>query len=42
MPLPLPSLDDILATSRVVALPMATRFRGVDVREALLFQGPEG
>jgi len=42
MPLPLPSLDDILSTARVVALPMATRFRGVDVREALLFQGPEG
>jgi O-succinylbenzoate synthase len=42
MPQPLPPLADILSTSRVVALPMATRFRGVDVREALLFEGPEG
>ena len=29
-------------TARVVALPLATRFRGIDVREALLFEGPEG
>ncbi|KHK97976.1 O-succinylbenzoate synthase [Microbacterium mangrovi] len=42
MPQPLPPLADILSTARVVALPMATRFRGVDVREALLFEGPEG
>lgn len=41
-PPPLPPLHEILATSRVVALPMRTRFRGVDVREALLFEGPEG
>jgi len=41
-PLPLPPLADLLATTRVVALPMATRFRGVDMREALLFEGPEG
>lgn len=39
---PLPPLDDILGTARVVALPLANRFRGVDVREALLFEGPEG
>ncbi|WP_349428584.1 o-succinylbenzoate synthase [Microbacterium sp. LWS13-1.2] len=38
----LPPLDDVLATARVVALPLATRFRGIDVREALLFEGPEG
>ncbi|WP_394278315.1 o-succinylbenzoate synthase [Microbacterium sp.] len=38
----LPSLDDLLGTARVVALPLATRFRGVDVREALLLEGPEG
>ncbi len=38
----LPALQDILTTARVVALPMTTRFRGVDVREALLFEGPEG
>ncbi|MGN7979582.1 o-succinylbenzoate synthase [Microbacterium sp. 22195] len=37
-----PPLADILATARVVALPMNTRFRGVDVREALLFEGPQG
>lgn len=37
-----PSLAELLATARVVALPMNTRFRGVDVREALLFEGPQG
>lgn len=39
---PLPTLDDILDSARVVALPLAARFRGVDVREAVLFEGPEG
>ncbi len=39
---PLPPLDDILATARVVALPLAARFRGVETREALVFEGPEG
>jgi O-succinylbenzoate synthase len=38
----IPSLAELLETARVVALPMTTRFRGVDVREALLFEGPEG
>ncbi|MGI9824318.1 o-succinylbenzoate synthase [Agromyces sp. Marseille-Q5079] len=38
----LPPLDDLLATARVVALPLVTRFRGIDVREALLMRGPEG
>ncbi|SFR75108.1 O-succinylbenzoate synthase [Microbacterium azadirachtae] len=38
----LPALAELLETARVVALPMHTRFRGVDVREALLFEGPEG
>ena len=37
-----PPLPELLASARVVALPLATRFRGVDVREALLFEGPEG
>ncbi|WP_345800176.1 o-succinylbenzoate synthase [Microbacterium sp. AZCO] len=37
-----PPLAEILASARVVALPLATRFRGVDVREAVLFEGPEG
>ncbi|MDW4571808.1 o-succinylbenzoate synthase [Microbacterium sp. M3] len=41
-PAPLPPLDDLLSTARVVALPLATRFRGVDEREALLLEGPEG
>ncbi|MET0813156.1 MAG: o-succinylbenzoate synthase [Microbacterium sp.] len=38
----LPPLSELLASARVVALPLATRFRGVDVREAVLFEGPEG
>ena len=38
----LPSLDDLRATARVVSLPLATRFRGISEREALLFEGPEG
>lgn len=37
-----PSLSDLIDSACVVALPMATRFRGVDTREALLFEGPEG
>ena len=37
-----PALHELLDTARVVALPLATRFRGIDVREALLFEGPEG
>jgi O-succinylbenzoate synthase len=38
----LPTLSDILATLRVVSLPMRERFRGIDTREAALFEGPEG
>lgn len=38
----LPPLADLLASARVVALPLVTRFRGLDVREALLVEGPEG
>ncbi|MDQ0647195.1 O-succinylbenzoate synthase [Microbacterium natoriense] len=38
----LPALADLIGSARVVSLPMATRFRGVDTREALLFEGPEG
>ncbi|KNY07788.1 o-succinylbenzoate synthase [Microbacterium sp. GCS4] len=38
----LPPLADLLDSARVVSLPMHTRFRGVDTREALLFEGPEG
>lgn len=36
------TLADLAASARVVSLPMHTRFRGVDTREALLFEGPEG
>lgn len=36
------ALAELLENARVVALPMATRFRGVDVREALLTRGPAG
>lgn len=38
----LPERDEVLARMRVVSLPMATRFRGVDHREAALIEGPEG
>jgi o-succinylbenzoate synthase len=38
----LPPLAELIASARVVALPMTTRFRGVEVREALLLEGPEG
>lgn len=38
----LPSLTDLRASARVVALPLHTRFRGIDVREAMLFEGPQG
>jgi O-succinylbenzoate synthase len=39
MTVPLPEL---LATARVVSLPLSTRFRGIDTREALLLRGPAG
>ena len=38
----LPPLADLLSTARVVSLPLATRFRGVEVREAVLLEGPAG
>lgn len=38
----IPPLAELLQTARVVTLPMATRFRGVTEREALLFEGPQG
>lgn len=37
-----PTADEILERAHVVALPMAVRFRGIDVREALLIDGPAG
>ncbi|KJK13860.1 o-succinylbenzoate synthase [Terrabacter sp. AAH1] len=36
------SAADLLASAHVVALPMRVRFRGVDVREAVVFEGPCG
>ncbi len=36
------ALSELLATARVVSLPLTTRFRGIDTREALLFEGPAG
>ena len=38
----LPSLGEVDAGLRVVALPLRTRFRGVDHREIALVRGPEG
>jgi O-succinylbenzoate synthase len=38
----LPPADALLASAHVVALPMRVRFRGVDVREAVVFEGPAG
>lgn len=37
-----PPLIDLLATARVVELPLRARFRGLTSREAMLFEGPEG
>ncbi|WP_323097930.1 o-succinylbenzoate synthase [Intrasporangium sp. YIM S08009] len=39
---PLPPVDALLVAAHVVALPMRVRFRGVDVREAVVFEGPSG
>lgn len=36
------TLEDALASLQVVALPMKTKFRVIEVREAALFQGPTG
>ncbi len=38
----LPRLDGILSTLRVVSLPLARRFRGIEVREAALLEGEAG
>ena len=37
-----PPLSELLATARVVSLPLAVKFRGIWSREVMLFQGPEG
>jgi O-succinylbenzoate synthase len=36
------ALSELLRAARVVSLPLATRFRGIDTREALLLEGPAG
>ncbi|PPB49041.1 O-succinylbenzoate synthase [Arthrobacter pityocampae] len=41
-PLPLPPLAEVVASARVVSVPMRVKFRGVLVREALLVRGPAG
>jgi O-succinylbenzoate synthase len=38
----LPPLPDMIASLRVVCLPLRQRFRGIDEREVALFEGPEG
>ncbi|HWH97809.1 MAG TPA: o-succinylbenzoate synthase [Pseudolysinimonas sp.] len=38
----LPSGRELRNVAHVVALPLATRFRGIDVREAVLLRGPTG
>ena len=37
-----PRLDDLLERLHVVALPMRVRFRGIDVRQVALIEGPLG
>ncbi|MGC4961847.1 o-succinylbenzoate synthase [Gordonia sp. DT101] len=38
----LPTTADLLATALVVRLPMRTRFRGLTMRETMVFRGPAG
>ncbi|RWZ50991.1 O-succinylbenzoate synthase [Labedella phragmitis] len=37
---PVPSVEDLVASAHVVSLPLTTRFRGITVREAVVFDGP--
>lgn len=37
-----PPLQQLLGSARVVSLPLHTKFRGLNLREALLFEGPNG
>lgn len=37
-----PALSELLDAARVVAIPTRTRFRGIGVREAVIFEGPKG
>ncbi|WP_336660346.1 o-succinylbenzoate synthase [Leucobacter sp. USHLN153] len=38
----LPPLDAVLEAAHVVAIPTRTRFRGITVREAMVFDAPQG
>ena len=38
----LPHLNDVLASAHVVSIPLKSRFRGIEVREAVLVEGPQG
>lgn len=37
-----PSLNELLDNAHVVSLPLVTRFRALDVREAMIIRGPQG
>lgn len=41
-PTDLPSLEELRADAHVVSLPLTTRFRGIDHREAMVLRGPAG
>ncbi|MBY6536992.1 O-succinylbenzoate synthase, partial [Rhodococcus sp. BP-148] len=36
----IPSIDELLAESAVLSLPMRTKFRGITTREVMLIRGP--
>lgn len=38
----IPALADLVSAARIVALPLRTKFRGLEEREMLLFEGPNG
>ena len=37
-----PRLNDLVATAKVVSIPLRTKFRGLTERELLVFEGPSG
>ncbi|MFC6356653.1 o-succinylbenzoate synthase [Luethyella okanaganae] len=41
-PTGVPPLGELLTAARVVSLPLVTHFRGIDVREAIVIEGPFG
>lgn len=38
----IPALADLVSAARIVALPLRAKFRGLEEREILLFEGPNG